>query len=147
MTSPDPRSIDRSADPLSRARGLAVVGSGGVVVASTLGWGRPGLVAGACGAGLSLLNAWALSRFANRAALRAAAQEPNAATVELTSALGAKTAVLLAAVWLLTRNGKLEMIPFALGLLVSVLSLLGAGLWSALSAATTASMASRASRD
>jgi hypothetical protein len=120
-----------STDPIALARGLAVVGSGAVLILAALGWGRPGLVAAALGAGLSILNTWALARLANRAAARAAAQEPHTATVQLTSALGAKTAVLLTAVWVLTRGGKLALTPFAMGLLVSVVSLLGAGLWSA----------------
>jgi hypothetical protein len=131
MTAHEPRSID----PLARARGLAVVGSGAVLVLAAFVWGRPGLVAAAFGAGLSVVNAWALARLANRAAARAAAQAPHTATVQLTAALGAKTAVLLIAVWVLTHSGKLALVPFAMGLLVSVVALLGAGLWAALAPA------------
>jgi len=131
----DPRSSDSGAEPLALARGLAVVGGGAAVILAALAWGRAGLVAAALGAGLSIVNAWALARFAARAAARAAAQQPHTATVQLTSALGAKSAVLLTAVWVLTRSGKLAVAPLAMGLMVSVLSLLGAGLWTALRAA------------
>lgn len=128
MTGP----VQTDPDPLALARGLSVVGAGAVMIVAALAWGPGGLLAAAFGAGLSLVNAWALSRFASRAALLAAAQQPHTATVHLTSALGAKTAVLLGAVWALTHHGKLALLPFVLGLLVSVVSLLGAGLWTAL---------------
>jgi hypothetical protein len=39
--------------------------------------------------------------------------------------------LLFTAVWVLTRSVRLESVPFALGLLVSVFSLLGAGLLAA----------------
>src|SRR5512136_1427200 len=100
----DPRSSNHDAEPLTLARGLAVVGSGAVLIVAALAWGRAGLVAAALGASLSLVNAWALARFADRAAARAAAQQPHAATAQLTAALGAKSAVLLTAIWVLTRS-------------------------------------------
>ena len=131
----DPSSSDRTAEPLALARSLAVVGSGAVLILAALAWGRGGLIAAGLGASLSIVNAWAMARFADRAAARAAAQEPHAATAQLTAALGAKSAVLLTAVWVLTRSGKIAIAPLALGLMVSVLSLLGAGLWTALRAA------------
>ena len=122
----------RTADPLARAGGLAIVVGGAVLGSGALGWGRAGLVAAALGTALSLLNVWALRRFAVRAIANVAVAGPSAASAQLTSELGAKTVVLLAMVWLVTRGGSLAMVPFALGLLVSVFALLGAGLWSAL---------------
>jgi hypothetical protein len=122
----------RTADPLARASGLAIVAGGAVLVAGALCWGRAGLVAAALGSALSVLNVWALRRFAVRAIENVALAGPSAATAQLSSALGAKTVVLLAMVWLLVRSGSLAMVPFTLGLLVSVFALLGAGLWSAL---------------
>ena len=121
----------RTAEPLALALGLAVVIGGGVLALSALGWGRAGLAAAAAGTVLSLLNVWALARFALRAMAQATAIGPHTATAQLTAALGAKTVVLFTAVWVLTRSGRLETLPFALGLMVSVFSLLGAGLWSA----------------
>jgi hypothetical protein len=124
--------VQRTADPLARAGGLAIVVGGAVLVAGALGWGRAGLVAAALGTALSMLNVWALRRFAVQAIANVALTGPSAASAQLTSALGAKTVVLLAMVWLVARGGSLAMAPFALGLLVSVFALLGAGLWSAL---------------
>ena len=124
--------IQRTADPLSRAGGLAIVVGGAVLVSGALGWGRAGLVAAALGTALSLLNVWALRRFAVSAIANVALAGPSAASARLSSELGAKTVVLLTVVWLIARNGSLAMVPFALGLLVAVFALLGAGLWSAL---------------
>jgi hypothetical protein len=124
--------IQRTADPLARAGGLAIVVGGAVLVSGALGWGRAGLLAAALGTALSLLNVWALRRFAVRAIANVALAGPSAASAQLSSELGAKTVVLLAMVWLIARTGSLAMVPFALGLLVAVFALLGAGLWSAL---------------
>jgi hypothetical protein len=128
MIAPTPR----TADPLARARGIALVVGGAVLVSGALGWGRAGLVAAALGTALSLVNVWALHRFAVRAVASVALAGPAAASAQLTSALGAKTVVLLTAVWLIARGGSLATVPFALGLLVAVFALLGAGLWSTL---------------
>jgi hypothetical protein len=68
---------------------------------------------------------------AARAVGRVAELGAGAAAAQLTSALGAKTMVLLGAVFVLGRLARLEALPFALGLMVSVASLLGAGLVSA----------------
>jgi hypothetical protein len=113
-------------------RGLAVVSSGAVVAVSALAWGRPGLVAATVGAGLSLINVWVLARLAAGAVALAAAAGPRTAALRLTSALGAKTAVLFTLIWLGTRSGGLPILPLGLGLLVAVFSLVGAGLWIAL---------------
>ena len=111
-----------------RARGLAIAVGGAVVVLSTLAWGTPGLTASALGATLSVINVFVLTRFARQAVAVAAAGGPNTAIVRLTSALGAKTIVLLTAVWVLLKSTKLLVLPLALGLLVTVFCLLGAGL-------------------
>jgi hypothetical protein len=129
-------------DPLGRARALAVVVGGGVLVSGALGWGRAGLVAAALGTALSLVNVWALHRFARRAVASVALAGPAAASAQLSSALGVKTAMLLASVWLVARSGSLATVPFALGLLVAVFALLGAGLLSALHARVGAQAAS-----
>jgi len=118
-------------DTLTLARGLAVVACGAALAAGALGWGRPGLLAAAAGVALSLINVWALERMAARAVGRVAELGAGAAAAQLTSALGAKTMVLLGAVFVLARLARLEALPFALGLMVSVASLLGAGLVSA----------------
>src|SRR5260221_12333936 len=102
----------------ARAPGLAIVVGGAVVVLSTLAWGRPGLVAAAAGATLSVINVFVLTRFARQAVVVAAAGGPNTAIVRLTSALGAKTIVLLTIVWILCKSTNLRVLPLALGLLV-----------------------------
>jgi hypothetical protein len=112
----------------ARARGLAIVVGGAVVALSALAWGTPGLVAAAIGASLSVINTFLLTRFASQAVAVAAAGGPNTAIVRLTSALGAKTIVLLAIVWLLCKSPRVHILPLALGLLVTVFCLLGAGL-------------------
>jgi len=135
---PQTQTTDETADPtsdlLGRARGLAVVTGGGVMTASALAWGVAGLEAAAVGAALSVVNVWALTRFAQSAVLQAAAGGPSTAIVRLTSALGAKTALFLTVVWLIGKNAHLQLLPFTLGLLVSVFCLLGAGLVTALRA-------------
>jgi hypothetical protein len=128
MTTPN-RSPEDPIDPLALAPGLALVTSGGVMILAAFGWGAAGLRAAVVGVLLSLVNVWALHRFSRRAAAQAASGGPNTAMVQLTAALGAKTALLFTAVWLLTRTAHLDALPFGLGLLVSVFSLLGAGLW------------------
>jgi hypothetical protein len=112
----------------ARARGLSIVVGGAVVVLSALAWGVSGLVAAAVGAGLSVLNVFVLTRFARQAVAVAAAGGPNTAIVRLTSALGAKTIVLLTVVWVLCKSSRLAVLPLALGLLVTAFCLLGAGL-------------------
>jgi hypothetical protein len=114
----------------ARARGLAVVVGGGVVVASALAWGTAGLAAAAVGAALSIANVFVLTRFARQAMEIAAAGGPNTAIVRLTSILGAKTIALLGIVWALCKVTRLQTLPLALGLLVTVFCLLGAGLTS-----------------
>jgi hypothetical protein len=118
-------------EPLALAPGFAVVASGAVLLLGAWRWGLPGVGAAALGVALSLINVWALVRSATAATALAAAGWPRTATAQLTSALAGKTAVLFVAVWLVARSGKIAVLPFACGLLVSVFSLLGAGLWSA----------------
>ena len=123
---PDPT----AADPLPHARTLAVLGSVFVLALSGLCWGHRGLVSAAAGSLLSFANVWALERFASRAVERAAVGDPSVAA-PLTAALSAKTVVLLTASWVLIRAGRLLPLPFGLGYLVSIFSLLGAGLFAA----------------
>jgi len=117
-----------TADLEARARGLAIVVGGGVVVLSAVVWGAPGLAAAAVGAALSIVNVFVMTRFASQAVAVAAAGGPNTAIVRLTSVLGAKTLVLLGIVWAVMKSGRLAVLPLALGLLVTVICLLGAGL-------------------
>jgi hypothetical protein len=124
MTTPPTSTNDLEA----RARGLSIVVGGAVIALSALAWGAPGLVAAAVGAGLSVLNVFVLTRFARQAVAVAAAGGPNTAIVRLTSALGAKTIVLLTVVWALCKSSRLLLLPLALGLLVTVFCLLAAGL-------------------
>jgi hypothetical protein len=124
MTDPTTHTADLEA----RARGLAIVVGGAVVVVSAIAWGMPGLVAAAVGATLSIINVFVLTRFASRAVAIAAAGGPNTAIVRLTSALGLKTIALLAIVWAVCKTSHLALLPLALGLLVTVICLLGAGL-------------------
>jgi hypothetical protein len=126
-----------TADLEARARGLAIVVGGAVVVVSALAWGVPGLVAAAAGAALSIANVFLLTRFASRAVAIAAAGGPNTAIVRLTSVLGAKTIALLAIVWVLCKTSHLRLLPFALGLLVTVICLLAAGLVTSLGEETS----------
>jgi hypothetical protein len=127
MTTP-PQNPTPAADPLARAPGLAVVASGAAMLIGALGWGGAGLAAAAAGGLLSLVNVWALHKASVRAVAQAAAGGPSTAVVQLTAALGAKTALLFAAVWIATHAAHVPILPFGLGLLVSVFSLLGAGL-------------------
>jgi hypothetical protein len=117
-----------TADLEARARGLSIVVAGAVVILSALAWGMPGVVASAVGATLSVINVFVLTRFASRAVAVAAAGGPNTAIVRLSSALGAKTIVLLTVVWVICKSTKPLVLPFALGLLVTVICLLGASL-------------------
>jgi hypothetical protein len=112
----------------ARARGLAIVVGGAVVVLSALAWGKAGLEAAAVGSLLSVINVFVLTRFARQAVAVAGAGGPNTAIVRLTSALGAKTIVLLTIVWVVCKTTRLLVLPLALGLLVTVFCLLGAGL-------------------
>jgi hypothetical protein len=121
----------------ARARGLAIVVGGAVVVLSALAWGAAGLVAAAVGAALSVANVFVLTRFSRQAMAVAAAGGPNTAIVGLTSLLGAKTIVLLTIVWGLGKTAHLRVLPLALGLLVTVICLLGAGLVTSLRAEAT----------
>jgi hypothetical protein len=121
----------------ARARGLAIVVGGAVVVLSALAWGKPGLEAAAVGSLLSVINVFVLTRFARQAVVVAAAGGPNTAIVRLTSALGAKTIVLLTIVWVVCKTTRLLVLPLALGLLVTVFCLLGAGLVTGLRAEAT----------
>jgi hypothetical protein len=117
-----------TADLEARARGLAIIVGGAVVLASAFAWGVPGAVAAAVGASLSVVNVFVLTRFASRAVAVAAEGGPNTAIVRLTSVLGAKTIVLLTIVWILCKSARLLVLPLALGLLVTVICLLTAGL-------------------
>jgi hypothetical protein len=119
-----------AADPLPHARTLAALGGGVVLALAGLAWGRRGLASAAAGSLLSFANVWALGLFARRAVARAAEGDLSVGG-QLTGALGAKTVVLLTTAWVLIRTGGLETLPFGLGYLVSIFSLLGAGLWAA----------------
>jgi hypothetical protein len=121
----------------ARARGLTIVVGGAVVVLSALAWGAQGLAAAAVGAGLSVINVFVLTRFARQAVAVAVAGGPNTAIVRLMSALGAKTIVLLTIVWLVCKSPGLRILPLGLGLLVTVFSLLAAGLVTGLRAEPT----------
>ena len=127
-----PTTPNDTIDLEARARGLAIVVGGAVVLLSALAWGKPGLVAAAVGSALSVANVWLLTRFARQAMDVAADGGPNTAIVRLTSTLGIKTIVLLTIVWVLTKSTSLRVLPLALGLLVTVFCLLGAGLLTAL---------------
>jgi hypothetical protein len=121
----------RNLEVLALAALLAPLLAGGVVLLAALVWGRPGLTAAGLGALVSVANLWVLGRLSARAARRAAADGGGEAAVSgLQAALGAKTAVLLGLVAFLVggAGARLEPVPFALGLLVSVLALLLAGL-------------------
>lgn len=124
MKTPTPSPTDLEA----RARGLAIVVGGAVVLASAFAWGRPGLAAAAVGATLSVINVFVLTRWSRQAMSVAAEGGPNTAVVRLTSILGAKTIVLLTIVWAVSKTAHLRVLPLALGLLVTVFCLLAAGL-------------------
>jgi|SRR5450432_608312 len=120
-----------AAEPLARARGIAVVGGVLVLALAAILGGRRAFVSAAAGSVLSFANVWALERFAQRAVAQAAILGGGAVAAPLTAALGAKTVVLLTASWVLIRVGGLETLPFGLGFMVSIFSLLGAGLYAA----------------
>ena len=115
------------AEPLPGARSFAAVGSAFVLALCGLLWGRRGFSSAAAGSLLSLANVWALDRFAQRAVERAELGDLSVAG-QLTAALGAKTIVLLTTAWVLMRLGGFQTLPFGLGFMVSIFSLLGAGL-------------------
>jgi hypothetical protein len=117
-----------AAEPLARARGIAVVGGVLVLALAAVLGGRRAFVSAAAGSALSFANVLALERFAQRAVAQAAILGGGAVAAPLTAALGAKTVVLLTASWVLIRVGGLETLPFGLGFMVSIFSLLGAGL-------------------
>ena len=116
------------AEPLALAWTLAPALAIVVVVASGFAWGPRGLVAASLGSLLSLGNVWLLFRMGKKAVARAEGGQE--ALPSLQVGLGAKTAGLMLAVVLLTRVGGLrtETAPLVLGLLVSVLALIAAGL-------------------
>ena len=120
-----------AAEPLARARGIAVVGGVLVLALAAILGGRRAFVSAAAGSVLSFANVWALERLAQRAVEQAAILGGGAVVAPLTAALGAKTIVLLTASWVLIRVGGLETLPFGLGFMVSIFSLLGAGLYAA----------------
>jgi hypothetical protein len=134
MTAPPTHQPETTAELSALARGLAIVTGGAVMTISAFAWGLPGLRAATIGATLSVLNVFLLTRFARQAVLVAAAGGPNTATVRLTSALGAKTVVLLTTLWVACKTTDLLVLPLALGLLVTVFCLLVAGLFTALRA-------------
>jgi hypothetical protein len=119
-----------AADPLPQARRLAAAGSAVLLAAAGLCWGARGVASAAAGSLLSLANVWALDRFAQRAVARAATGDLSVAG-QLVAALGAKTIVLLTTAWVMIRLGRFETLPFGLGFMVSIFSLLGAGLLAA----------------
>ena len=116
-----------AADPLPGARSIAAVGGAVVLALCGLLWGRRGFASAAAGSLLSMANVWALDRFAQRAVERASLGDLSVAG-QLTAALGAKTIVLLTTAWVLIRLGGFQTLPFGLGFMVSIFSLLGAGL-------------------
>jgi hypothetical protein len=117
----------RSADFWTLVRGLALVAGTAVLALSAVCWGRTGLMSAALGTALSIVNVWAMGRIATRALQAVSALGPRTATVQLTAALGAKTVMLLSLIWFATRTAEVALLPLALGLMVSVFSLLGAG--------------------
>ena len=126
------RNKSRNPETLTLAATLSIVLAGGAVLAGALIWGRPGLMASAWGAALSVANVWVLARLGGRAARRAAAEgAAGAATAGLQSALGAKTAILIVLIALVFLRGGADLhpAPFVLGLLVSVVALVLAGLF------------------
>jgi hypothetical protein len=125
------RNKTRNSEALALAGPFSVVVGGAAVLAGALIWGRPGMVAAAWGTALSLVNVWVLARLGARAARRAAAEgDPGAAAAGLQSALGAKSVILIVMIALFTLRGgsSLHPAPLALGLLVSVVALVLAGL-------------------
>jgi hypothetical protein len=117
-------------EPLALAGLLAIGLAGAVTVAAGLQWGRSGVVAAGQGALISLINLFALERLASRAARRALELGGGAAAAGLQAALGAKTALLLLVIVLVARAQAVgpSLLPFALGLMVSVFALLSAAL-------------------
>jgi hypothetical protein len=144
MRTNHPTSRSPEALTLTVARPLALVLAAGVVLAGGLGWGRPGLVAAFMGASLSLINLWVLARLGARAAERVLVDGPAQATSGLQAALGGKTVALLVAVALIAQileagqGHGVPMLPFALGLLVTVATLVIAALAASAIAARTA---------
>jgi hypothetical protein len=128
-------------EPLAVAGLFAIGLAGAAVVGAGLHWGRPGVSAAGQGALLSLINLFALERLASRAARRATLVGGGAAAAGLQAALSAKTAILLVAIILVARGGAAgpTLLPFALGLMVSVFALLLAALVTAFQADDRAS--------
>jgi hypothetical protein len=135
MHPPHPTNLGPESLTLVMARPLALVMAAGVVLAGGLGWGRAGMLAAFLGASLSLVNIWVLTRLGARAAARALVDGPVQAASGLQAALGGKTVALLVTVAVVAQTidagkagGGVPMLPFALGLLVTVVALVVAGL-------------------
>ncbi len=129
-----PETMSANREPLALAGLLAIGLSAAVVLGSGLIWGRAGALAAGQGGVLSIINLFALERLASRAARRAHMVGGGAAAAGLQAALSAKTALLLVAIILVARAGAAgpTLLPFALGLMVTVFALLAAGLRTAL---------------
>ena len=89
-------------------------------------WGGRGMIAAGAGAALACLNFWALRRLGARAVARAQKGEVGPA-LALAAALVVKMTVLFGLVWLAVRVAGPEILPFALGLSVFVVSILMVG--------------------
>jgi hypothetical protein len=101
----------------------------GVVATALAGliWGARGTIAAGAGAALACANFWVLRRVGARAVARAQKGEVGPA-LALAGALVAKMTVLFALVWLAVRVAGLDILPFALGLSIFVVSILLVGL-------------------
>lgn len=136
QTLPNPANSLEAArlEPLALARSFALGIGGAIVALSGLAWGVRGTVCALAGTIISLGNVWLMNRLGVRARREAASFDPAAAAVRLQVALGAKTVAVLVLVAALANRlpaagPGVAMIPFSLGLLVTVFALLAGGLF------------------
>ena len=113
-------------DKITRAN--LVLGAAITAVAGLL-WGAHGMLAAGIGAVLACLNFVAITRLGRRAVRRVEGGDGGAGQgLALAAGLLLKMTALFAMVWVAVRILKLQVLPFALGMSVFVLSILLVGL-------------------
>lgn len=115
--------------PLAAAERTHVVLGIAVAALCGIAWGSWALLSAGAGALLGAGNLRAIRRLATNAVSQVMADEGQGATGRLLGAMFAKMIALFALVWLGVRVVKLDVLPFALGIMSFVLALLVAGYW------------------
>jgi hypothetical protein len=120
----------KKSNPLATVARTAVVLGLAVTALAGLVWGGAGMRSAGFGAVLACANLWVLARLAGRAIARARDQGTTEGILgPVFAALGIKMLVLFALVWVAVAVLGVAPVPFAAGLSVLVVSLVGSGLW------------------